>query len=753
MTWVIVPKAAVEALSNSARVRRALASIISTEQLAKREAVLCEGGGAILVEPINSTCIVGAWSEANVADIPIDGQSLLAVWMGTTAASIARLPDEEIAGALERLCSLARRLWEGLNLPDNWKPKKVGQFQSIFASSRVDIRIAYSVRNIKGVNHVCTGSVYVAYHPANVTVPGFDEAILTGLPPRLSRPNALVSSEHGVFDELSEDPDVVIERGRGEDRHLFSMSRSDWIGSDSPLTRQQRRIINDKKLPLRIHGPGGSGKTLVLILKALQLLNEAVEAQKACKILIILHNNEVRTNVRAAIEAIDDRGFLATTKSDLQYLDVETLHGWCMRELKIDADGIDYALHQDAVASKVKQNEILSEIINNAVSQRLPKTRVLLSGDLVAHLEGPRDKLVSNMRHEIAIRIKGRGMRDEQQLYVDSPLKSFVGRAESRHDRYFLFKVAEEYEAALREISRLDTDDVVLSMQSRLTDPLWNRRRSTAGHDYVFVDETHLFNENERRVLPYLTRGGGGAVPIVMTFDEAQSIGGYRAVELDKIGIPNSGTRTLSYVHRSSPDIYRLARDLVERSSLLFSEFSGGASVSRMSQKDLRKCVRPSVDFADGVEEVSQSALETARKLRSRNFPRVGIISFHQRLLEEISAALLDSMGDGTILRERGDSTAGNPFPGIFIMSAENCGGLEFDAIILVGVDQGRLPPPLHKISVEGHMSIREEACKELYTALTRARYHAAFIVDKRNGPSEYLKPWIEEGLVDVVGP
>jgi len=99
-------------------------------------------------------------------------------------------------------------------------------------------------------------------------------------------------------------------------------------------------------------------------------------------------------------------------------------------------------------------------------------------------------------------------------------------------------------------------------------------------------------------------------------------------------------------------------------------------------------------------------------------------------------------------LRERGDSTAGNPFPGIFIMSAENCGGLEFDAVVLIGVDQGRLPPPLHKVSVEGHMSIREEACKELYTALTRSRYHVAFIVDKRNGPSEYLKPWIEDRAV-----
>jgi superfamily I DNA/RNA helicase len=86
--------------------------------------------------------------------------------------------------------------------------------------------------------------------------------------------------------------------------------------------------------------------------------------------------------------------------------------------------------------------------------------------------------------------------------------------------------------------------------------------------------------------------------------------------------------------------------------------------------------------------------------------------------------------------------------PGIFVMSAENCGGLEFDAVILAGVDQGRVPPSLHNISVEGHLSVREEACKELYTALTRARYHVAFVCDRKNGASEFVKPWVDSGAV-----
>jgi superfamily I DNA/RNA helicase len=286
-------------------------------------------------------------------------------------------------------------------------------------------------------------------------------------------------------------------------------------------------------------------------------------------------------------------------------------------------------------------------------------------------------------------------------------------------------------------------------MQSRLAAPLWNRQRKTAGYDYVFVDETHLFNENERRVLPYLTRGSEDNVPIIMAFDEAQSIGGRRASELEEVGIRNSEQRRLSYVHRSSPQIYRLARDLIERSTLMFSEFSDSESMARMSERDLKKCRPPVLLKADGRLETAGIAADIAIQLRTKNYPRIGIITFEGKLVDEIAAQFAERNKEGQVLKERGDSLAGKPFPGIFIMTAEHCGGLEFDAVILAGVDSGQVPPSLHNISPEGHLSVREEACKELYTALTRARYHVAFVCDRSKGPSEFIRPWIDTGLVE----
>jgi hypothetical protein len=239
-----------------------------------------------------------------------------------------------------------------------------------------------------------------------------------------------------------------------------------------------------------------------------------------------------------------------------------------MRELGVEF-GPNYVLHADPLVSKEKQDAILSDILDRTITGRLPKMTSLLSADLQAHFEGPRDQLIRDMRYEIAIRIKGRGLRKEHDLYVNSPVRSFVGRGENRHDRFLLFDVFSQYERTFQEQELLDTDDVVLSMQSRLAVPLWDRQRRTDGYDYVMVDETHLFNENERRVLPYLTRGRDEYVPIVMTFDEVQSIGGRRSGDLEHVGIKHSERRNLTYVHRSSPDIFLLARDLVERTALV----------------------------------------------------------------------------------------------------------------------------------------------------------------------------------------
>src|SRR5260221_7675876 len=48
------------------------------------------------------------------------------------------------------------------------------------------------------------------------------------------------------------------------------------------------------------------------------------DESKQCHILMVVNSNAMRSTIRTAVETIDDRGFLATTRDDPQWLDVET---------------------------------------------------------------------------------------------------------------------------------------------------------------------------------------------------------------------------------------------------------------------------------------------------------------------------------------------------------------------------------------------------------------------------------------------
>jgi superfamily I DNA/RNA helicase len=167
-----------------------------------------------------------------------------------------------------------------------------------------------------------------------------------------------------------------------------------------------------------------------------------------------------------------------------------------------------------------------------------------------------------------------------------------------------------------------------------------------------------------------------------------------------------------------------------------------------MSQAELRRCKKPTIVYANGPHGVVESAGRVCRELRARNYHKVGLIAFDNAMLRSLVARLQSICGPFHHVKERGELVAAVPNPGVYLMSPDTCGGLEFDAVVHVGVDMGRVPPPIGGLSPQGYLSLEEEAYIELYTAVTRARYHLVFICDSQRGPSQILKPSISAGLV-----
>jgi superfamily I DNA/RNA helicase len=91
---------------------------------------------------------------------------------------------------------------------------------------------------------------------------------------------------------------------------------------------------------------------------------------------------------------------------------------------------------------------------------------------------------------------------------------------------------------------------------------------------------------------------------------------------------------------------------------------------------------------------------------------------------------------------------------GRFVLSlADYVGGLEFDGVVLVGVDEGRVPPfaEAHHAQSRAYMSFASH--NRLYVAITRARYQVTVLGVKERGSSKILKAAFAAGAITVATP
>lgn len=758
MKWIIIPQRVVENLLSNQSAISVFASIIFEDlptsfQIDLNDKAFISGISNNINKDLRLMCL---WINNDKTAIDLN-DGIISLWCDSEGFNLTSLDDEDIAKFLKRLFLMSFHIKNNKLFPENWRAKKIEGFNSIYAGGMTlkNLRFPYVQRKNGNMNILDVGCFYYARKQDHTSrVPQVDKTFFLDFPMTIEYPEELKN----ISDQISIDESVLKDQESGDIKieprrsnlHLFSLTYDQWTFQKGPLTKQQFKVIKHKvKKPLRIHGPAGSGKTLVLILKSLFLLREAIEKNKRCHLLFVVTSNAVKQTVQTAFETIDDKLFLATTRKDNQFLDVETLHGWCIRELGLDDDA-KYVLEKDPKVSKEKQETILRSAVDLAISEKYERIKSTLCEDFVKRIENHREELLKELQWEIAIRIKGRGFRTrDRELYIKSPLKTFLGSKAEIWDKHFIFYIYEKYEEKFKDENLLDTDDVVLSMSARLSTSLWDRQREELGYDYVFVDETHLFNDNERRVLPLLTKAETDYPCLVMTFDETQSIGGTRGLSLKDVGISKSERKNLKTVHRYSPDIFNLARDIVERSPLVFTEFLTEENVTKMDNAELKRCIKPKLVYYSKESDLNDTIVDLSLYYKKSGYSRIGIIIFGNNVYEQIVKALKKVESSVFEISERGEKLGAVPKPGLYVMTPETCGGLEFDGCIVLGVDKGTVPIPLGDLSREGYQSILEEAYMELYTAITRAKYMLIFVSNEIKGITDILKPAIIQGLIE----
>jgi hypothetical protein len=326
-----------------------------------------------------------------------------------------------------------------------------------------------------------------------------------------------------------------------------------------------------------------------------------------------------------------------------------------------------------------------------------------------------------------------------------------------------VYTIFSHYKERLVKSAQFDTDDVVLTALGQLDTPLWRRRRVRDGFDSIFIDETHLFNLNELSLFHHMTRGEG-SYPIAFSVDRTQAIGD-RGLSDGDLGdaiaegasVGPASTR-ISTMFRCAPAILNAAQSVTASGATLFTnhfadplqDVACAFTAEEESKSNLP--VYHGVLDAELPEESFAHAESLSQELPCRR-SEVAIICFSDELYKRLSNFARERNKPIQKLERRGDmetvtlARKGN----LFLLSApEYVGGLEFHAVVLVGVDEFRVPPATTNATLDSRHFLEFAAHNLLYVAITRARYRVAILGDRASHPSKLLKAAIRDKLITV---
>lgn len=514
------------------------------------------------------------------------------------------------------------------------------------------------------------------------------------------------------------------------------------------LTASQKRIVeyDDVKNPLRIEGAAGTGKTASLILRAYMLLKKHKESRSEFRIIFVSHSESTNTRCKDAFKCYPEASYYLSGE-EMQSIQFTTLLSYCAEFAKIELTEL---IENNADDAKSYQLLIIEGIIENAIKNGKLKTyRPFMSTELQELFDSeitPRSVLVSMLQDEFSVQIKGRTDCIFDQYVELAPIPNGLP-CKTEKDKQLVFSLFTEYQAELKQLRCYDVDDVTLEALARLNAPVWRRKRIDEGHDYIIVDEMHLFNINEQSIFHYLTRTDSEKdIPICFALDYCQAIGDRGDASADYIE-KAFGERVekseLKTVFRNSPYISDFCAAIAASGTLMFhAGFQNpyGETQSSFTAKEESKCEVPQLFMYENDDEMIgalEAHLDNMMRILHCKKSEIAVISFEQRFTRNEWVSKFNGKSSKKLrLLERGDRIQNDAF---VLVSPYDVNGLEFAGVILLGVDDGRVPQKMGVSDISKHY-IMYSAYNLLYLSASRAKYRLSILGSKVNGVSPCLE-------------
>jgi hypothetical protein len=692
--------------------------------------------------------------------------------LDTSGLFLKRQSDEEALLSFQKVLRFAVKIWDGMRLSVTERPLQNSSKMIIFPypiSLHTSFRISVETAPDRARQERRTGSgrCFLVYRSGTDDGLGpNEEASATNFrkflearkglqfPSKQSVESAPQISALSVT-ALNEYPENKLQPYLGYEAWLPLLT-----------TKQKSFVHSGLAAPHRIEGPAGTGKTISLVLKAIADVRDARTRGDDHLAIFITHSEATRRTVQQLF-LVNDASVLASEQvlKQRQGIEVTTLQQLCGEILERRISETEF-IDRDAMESKQMQALYVNDALNATLEQEYETYKKLLSPSFKKFIESTEKwSMAEMMQHEISVVIKGRA-EEKLEHYRRLPRLPYGLPVETEHDRGFVWLVFRRYQSELQTSAQFDTDDIVLTAIGQLDTPIWRRRRANEGYDGIYIDETHLFNVNELSIFHHLSRLSS-KVPIAYSVDRSQAIGDRDWSDglFDLTLSPDENTRKrasktrIESVFRCSPEIVNLAFSVTSSGATLFTNFDDPLfmATSMFTAAEERRCATPSVTLCANDKEIIATGFARAEALpKELDVSRsdIAIIAFSNALFSSAEEYCALHHKPVEILRQRGDIEAvrrAKDAGRLILSTPEYVGGLEFDAVVLLGVDAGRVPPTRTLDTIDSSNFLTYAAHNRLYVSITRARFRVEMFAAKDRGVSPLLQNAVASNALCVV--
>jgi len=465
---------------------------------------------------------------------------------------------------------------------------------------------------------------------------------------------------------------------------------------------QRRNVQMHANGPVRVLGGAGTGKTVVAMHRA-KWLAENIFTAPNDRILVTTFTKNLATDIKLNLQKL-------CTAELMRRIEVINIDAWVSRFLK--QNGYDHQIVFEQQLRPLWENALNQADDALQLSEQFYKDE----WSQIIQQQG-----ISDVATYLHARRIGRGRRL------------------SRRDRPKVWNVFEEYRSQLNERHFKELIDAARDARDLLV-----QKGNILPYKAVIVDEAQDMNAEVFRLIRQIipTREGNTPDDIFITGDAHQRIYSHRVV-LSHCGIDIRGRgRKLRINYRTTEETRSWAVHLLEGRS--FDDLDGGEDVA-CKYKSLLHGPAPTVSYNETFATEVEAILGRISVLLQQGIPASSlcVVARTNDLLSQYEGAL--SSRGYEVCRIRRSVAEDRKAPGIRFATMHRVKGLEFEHVIVAGVNKDVVPLSLAMAADNPHEQAENEKRERslLYVAVTRAKQ--TVLITCAGAPSCFLSGKTQE--------